>query len=39
MGNQSQVPLMRSLLLHMGVMDDTESFGDAGPGDEIDMTS
>lgn len=39
MDNQSQVPLMRSLLLHMGVMDDTESFGDAGPGDEIDMTS
>lgn len=39
MGDQSQIPLMRSLLLHMGVMDDTESFGDAGPGDEIDMTS
>ncbi len=39
MENRSQVPLMRSLLLHMGVLDDTESFGDAGPGDEIDMTS
>ncbi len=39
MGNASQVPLMRSLLLHMGVLDEAESFGDAGPGDEIDMTS
>ncbi len=39
MGNDSQIPLMRTLLLHMGIIDENESFGDAGPGDEIDMTS
>lgn len=39
MNNQSQIPLMRTLLLHMGVIDESESFGDAGPNDEIEMTT
>ncbi|MEN9578525.1 MAG: hypothetical protein RJA70_1534 [Pseudomonadota bacterium] len=35
----SAIPLMRTLLLHMGVLKETESFGDAGPNDLIDLTS
>lgn len=35
----SAIPLMRTLMLHLGVLDANQGFGDAGPNDVIDLTS